>query len=377
MNAPSNGMTHGNNPPQPSGTPPRRVLLADDDDGIRGFISALLTNEGFAVTAVSDGEQAWDALVHGRYDLLVSDNDMPRLTGLALVQRIRDAGIDLPVIFASGSMSVEGARRHSQLQGAAILPKPFTTAQFFSAVYRILPSPSTEASRTDETARISFSPPSKPNMFARLMARVSEQLSHSVTPELASQAVKRWELGRTSKKDVVPREGWTPAKPLEAPVKPRPEPQVILSPAAAKTAPSQILVVDDDSMVRESLAAVLESEGYVVREAQNGMEAVVSAINHTPDLVLLDLNMPQWDGWTAFSQLDRVKPLMPVIVMTARPNQYEKAVRLGVDAFMEKPLNFPLLVKAIKQLTDDEEPRHIRRIADPAFVTRLLVGSES
>ena len=93
--------------------------------------------------------------------------------------------------------------------------------------------------------------------------------------------------------------------------------------------------------MRGSLAAVLESEGYVVDEARNGIEAVTRAIEHLPDLVLLDLNMPHWDGWTAFSQLDRVTPLLPVIVITARPNQYEKAVRLGVDAFMEKPLNIP------------------------------------
>ncbi len=82
--------------------------------------------------------------------------------------------------------------------------------------------------------------------------------------------------------------------------------------------------------------------------------------------------MPHWDGWTAFSQLDRVTPLLPVIVITARPNQYEKAVQLGVDAFMEKPLNIPILVHAIKRLTSEDEKRHVRRITNPAFVTRLL-----
>ena len=110
---------------------------------------------------------------------------------------------------------------------------------------------------------------------------------------------------------------------------------------ASKAVDKCILIADDDSLVRGSLAAVLESEGYVVDEARNGIEAVTRAIEHLPDLVLLDLNMPHWDGWTAFSQLDRVTPLLPVIVITARPNQYEKAVRLGVDAFMEKPLNIP------------------------------------
>jgi CheY-like chemotaxis protein len=133
-----------------------------------------------------------------------------------------------------------------------------------------------------------------------------------------------------------------------------------------------VLIADDDSHVRDSLVSVLESEGYVVDEARNGLEAVRRAIEHEPDLVLLDLKMPHADGWKAFSQLDRVAPLLPVIVITAQPNQYKEAMRVGVDAFMEKPLNIPVLVRAIKRLASENENRHERRITNPAFVTRLL-----
>ncbi|HUL50973.1 MAG TPA: response regulator, partial [Candidatus Nitrosotalea sp.] len=86
-----------------------------------------------------------------------------------------------------------------------------------------------------------------------------------------------------------------------------------------------ILVADDDALVRGNVAAVLESEGFRAEEACDGHEAVRRAIALAPDLVLLDLNMPGWDGWTAFNQLDRVTPLVPVIVITAWPNQYETA----------------------------------------------------
>ena len=134
----------------------------------------------------------------------------------------------------------------------------------------------------------------------------------------------------------------------------------------------RILVVDDDNAVRESLASVLESEGYLVSEAVSGMEAVSRAIEDYPDLVLLDLNMPHCDGWTAFGLLDKVTPLVPVIVITARPNQYETAVRLGVDAFMEKPLNIPILMRTVKHLTTEDERRHVGRITNPGFVTQLL-----
>jgi DNA-binding response OmpR family regulator len=140
--------------------------------------------------------------------------------------------------------------------------------------------------------------------------------------------------------------------------------------------PRRILVADDDVLVRGSLAAVLESEGFRVDQAHNGREAVARAIAHPPDLVLLDLNMPDWDGWTAFTQLDRVAPLLPVIVITARPNQYPKAVRLNVDAFMEKPLNFPILLRAIRHLIGDGGRHPSRRTVKRSFVTRLLGGAK-
>lgn len=138
-----------------------------------------------------------------------------------------------------------------------------------------------------------------------------------------------------------------------------------------------ILIADDDSAVRRSLAAVLESEGYIVDEACNGVEAVRLALEHAPDLVLLDVSMPHWDGWTAFGMLDHATPSLPVVVITARPDQYQKAVQLGVDAFMEKPLDIEVLIRAIKRLTSNNEQHRSRRIANPPFVTELLGSTAS
>ncbi len=137
-------------------------------------------------------------------------------------------------------------------------------------------------------------------------------------------------------------------------------------------APKRILVVDDDALVRSALSAVLDCEGYEAHGACDGHAAIKSALEHQPDLVLLDLNMPNLDGWSAFVKLDHIRPLIPIIVITARPHQYEHAVKLGVDAFMEKPLDFPVLLRAIHKLTSEAEERHIKRITNPGFVTRRL-----
>jgi len=116
----------------------------------------------------------------------------------------------------------------------------------------------------------------------------------------------------------------------------------------------RVMVADGDPVVGGSLAAVLEFEGYLVEQALNDVQLVRLAIKNTPDLVLLDIDGSHWDGWTACSQLERVTPLVPIVVITARPAQYEKAARLGVAGFMEKPLDIPLLVSAIKRLVIED-----------------------
>jgi len=134
----------------------------------------------------------------------------------------------------------------------------------------------------------------------------------------------------------------------------------------------RILVADDDNAVRTALCDMLQEEGYAVDQARDGTQAVSRVLMSPPDLVLLDLNMPRLDGWQAFCQFDHLAPLLPVIVITARPNQYPQAVSLGVDAFMEKPLSIPNLLQAIRELISEPVEQHINRITHRSFVTRLL-----
>jgi CheY-like chemotaxis protein len=136
----------------------------------------------------------------------------------------------------------------------------------------------------------------------------------------------------------------------------------------------RVLVADDDPLVRNGLAAVLESEGYEAIGAEDGRSTVVRVMESPPDLILLDLNMPNGDGWGAFVELDQLRPLIPVIVITARPNQYNEAVRLGVDAFMEKPLDFPVLLDAVRRYITEPAEEHVRRVSHRSFVTELLTS---
>ena len=134
----------------------------------------------------------------------------------------------------------------------------------------------------------------------------------------------------------------------------------------------KILLADDDDGVRESLSQVLAIEGYQVIPATNGRQAVACLRNRSPDLALLDINMPGLDGWQTLERMERRRPLIPVIVITARPNQYRHAVGAGVDALMEKPLDFPRLLEAIAGLLAETPQQRLTRLTRPDFATASL-----
>ena len=117
---------------------------------------------------------------------------------------------------------------------------------------------------------------------------------------------------------------------------------------------------------------VLESEDYEVVLARTGREAISRALSGAPDLVLLDITMPDKNGWEAFELIDRIHPFVPVIVITARPNQHDYATQVGIDALMEKPLDLALLLKTIRELLDESDQQRVKRLTDRDFSTHYL-----
>jgi DNA-binding response OmpR family regulator len=123
----------------------------------------------------------------------------------------------------------------------------------------------------------------------------------------------------------------------------------------------RLLLVDDDPTVREMIGRVLTEAGYLVLLAANGQEALELAAATEVDLVLLDLNMPVKNGWDTFERLTTANPLLPIIIITARPNQLFPALASGVGALMEKPLDFPTLLWTICALLDEPAEKRLAR----------------
>ena len=87
--------------------PPHRILVVDDELHIRKSSAEVLTRSGYQVDAVVDGEAGWEALHANNYDLLITDNNMPRMTGVELVRRLRDGSFHGKILVLSAHAEAE------------------------------------------------------------------------------------------------------------------------------------------------------------------------------------------------------------------------------------------------------------------------------
>jgi DNA-binding response OmpR family regulator len=121
---------------------------------------------------------------------------------------------------------------------------------------------------------------------------------------------------------------------------------------------AQVLVVDDDPDIRGLVKELLERQGYTVAEASNGKEALRALYSTPPDVVLLDVSMPELDGWQT---LERIRDLsdVPVAMLTARAAELEKVrgLKAGADDYITKPFGRQELLARVEAMLRRAGPR--------------------
>lgn len=125
----------GPEPPRPA----PQILLLEDDRATRQLSASTLVHAGYQVNTVDGSQAAWEALQSRRYDLLITDNRMPGMSGIELIRKLRSAQLALPVIIASGGFGESELTHNQWLQPAAVLPKPFTGTALLNMVAQVLP----------------------------------------------------------------------------------------------------------------------------------------------------------------------------------------------------------------------------------------------
>ena len=132
-----------------------------------------------------------------------------------------------------------------------------------------------------------------------------------------------------------------------------------------------ILIVDDEARIRDFVRMNLEMEHYGVLEASNGIEALEQLREHLPDLIVLDVTMPEMDGFETLRHIREVSTI-PVIMLTVRQTDQDKirGLDLGADDYLGKPFNPRELLSRIRAL--------LRRsfMATPARKTEIVVDPD-
>ncbi|MHB8522869.1 MAG: response regulator [Limisphaerales bacterium] len=286
----------------------KRILLVDDECSIREALSKILRGENYEVVLAENGEQAIERNGAGRIDLLLLDLNLPVKNGWATLEWLAEVNPLLPVIIITGRSE---QRALAEKAGAdALMEKPLDVPCLLQTIRELL----------DET------------MESRVR-RASDRSSGFRYAPSDDQQFREMLLKRFT------------------------------TPYSCLGYEKRILVVDDDGQIRESLRKVLQAEDYEVVLAADGQEGIGKFASEPIDLLLLDLNLPAKSGWDIFERLSFMSPLLPIIIITGRHNQYEMAKAAGVGALMEKPLDVPLLLQTITELLAEPAETRLERLA--------------
>jgi two-component system cell cycle response regulator DivK len=125
--------------------------------------------------------------------------------------------------------------------------------------------------------------------------------------------------------------------------------------------PASILIIDDYADNREILRLMLEMDGYLIREARNGVEGLEMARAAKPNVALIDLSMPGLDGWEVIKELradERTRSIPCVAVSAFADGTRERALAQGFDAYLTKPFRKKELIEVVARLlAEDHAPQ--------------------
>lgn len=132
---------------------------------------------------------------------------------------------------------------------------------------------------------------------------------------------------------------------------------------------ARILIAEDNAEIRTLVSSILVEEGHKVGVAQNGQQALDMLVDDPPDVLVLDIMMPQMDGYTVLKELKGAgaKEQMKILILTAKTSESDwvRGYKLGADAYLTKPFDTDELINGIEDLlSSTKEQLRVRREAE-------------
>ena len=120
-----------------------------------------------------------------------------------------------------------------------------------------------------------------------------------------------------------------------------------------------LLIADDESSIRMLIKKYAEFDGFKIVEAVDGMDIVTKALENNIDLAIVDIMMPELDGFSACREIRKRKPELPIIILSARSDEYDRihGFEIGIDDYVVKPFSAKELIMRVHAV--------LKRVADP------------
>ena len=124
----------------------------------------------------------------------------------------------------------------------------------------------------------------------------------------------------------------------------------------------RVLVVDDEKLIRDVIKEYLLLEGFEVDEASNGLEAVDKVKQQDFDLIIMDIMMPEMNGYEAYQKIREMKDI-PALMLSAKGEEYDKlqGFKLGIDDYVVKPFSIKELMARVKVILMRHEPKEEKK----------------
>jgi len=274
--------------------PVGRILVVDDDIFNRQLVTEVLIQSGYEVDGAADGAAGCEALAAKHYDLLITANFMPKVTGVEMISRFRSQGSTVRVIMATGTIPTEELKRHPQLEISAFLLKPYTVVEMLTKVREVL------------------------------------RQADGASGGLQKLLLRNGEVNRL----------WPDRVPARAPGPAQPG------------LPHRILVVEDDISIRLPVTDALVRSGYQVDAAEDGAVAWEALQAKRYDLIITDNSMPKVTGVDLLKKLHAAGTTLPVIMATSTlpKEEFTRYPCIQPTAMLLKPYSFHELLGTVRNV---------------------------
>jgi DNA-binding NtrC family response regulator len=370
-----------------------KILIVDDEKNVCDSIKKILSRKGYEVDNTLNAEEAVKKINETNYDLVITDLMMPKISGIELLQIVKEHYPELEVVLITGYASIDTAVRATKLGAADYLPKPFTPDELMEITKKALErrkqnkeKPEAESKKADTGSNsdvIDIDMPFSVSEIEKVTSKeYVETLTRSDIPH-AKKHIKKTEYCETGKRECrrLALEGKEcvgecpiekkarlkaakkvriihPSKEIIDVDMPFNESEVEQAtgldyvncldrsdiPRAAlygrdTTAKHNVLVVDDEPIVCHSLRRILSKQSCAVEEAFDVDAALQKMKLNKYDLVFLDLKMPKHSGMEVLQSIKRLYPKTPVVMITgyASIETAVEATKLGAFQFIPKP----------------------------------------